>query len=192
MKLTKNESALANLLDFDINVLSTLKDETQNPINQGVSLNFENEVYGFKKCIISKTNKSGVAALKNLRNQLNNSEYLCFISEIKTTSDNELTVIKSQDKFDIINFQETNGGSFELTTKEIIEKLIYWDEKYSIDILGANYSWLLIEFRNDLKDLSYLTSEIIEFCPDINQAFNKENELQNQLKTNGELLFWWD
>ncbi|MBB6003663.1 DUF4253 domain-containing protein [Arcicella rosea] len=189
MELTENEINLANTLDFRISILQTLKNETQNPIHQGIIFDANNEPIGFKNSVLSKSNGNSIEAIKHIRKWLLGSSYIGFISDIQN---NELSIIKSKNQFEIINVQETSGVSFELTTDEIVQKLTNWNKQFSINILGANYSWILIEFEKDIDDFSAFYEELLEFCPDLNQIFITEQELISQIKIEKQLLFWWD
>ncbi|MBP9133940.1 MAG: DUF4253 domain-containing protein [Saprospiraceae bacterium] len=189
MKITDSEIELANRLGFRVPILQILKNETQCPIYQGIIYNTENEPIGFKNSVVSKSNKNSTEALKCIRKWILGSNYIGFVSDIKKK---EISIIKSKNQFDIIYFQETNGGNFELTTDEIVQKLSIWNKQFSINILGANYSWILLEFKNNIHDFSAFYEEVLEFCPDLNQTYATEQELMSQVKNQKQLLFWWD
>ncbi len=189
MKLTENEIDLATVLDFRVSILQTLKNETQNPINQGRLLDINNEPIGFRNSVFSKSTKNSIEALQRIGKWLLGSSYIGFISDIKN---NELSIIKSKSQFDIIYFQETNGGNSDLTTDDIVQKLSDWNTQFRVNILGANYSWILLEFKNEINNLSYFIEEVLEFCPDLNQTYNTKQELKSQIINEMRLLLWWD
>lgn len=102
-------------------------------------------------------------------------------------------MIKTKDQFDILRYQATNGGNYGIDTDSIVNVLKRWDEKYKIEILGADYDWVEGQFLNPPKDFNELANSMYHFCPDIViQGTGTVDALEDELSQSNQLYLWWD
>ena len=77
------------------------------------------------------------------RENLQERGYLIFVSENGYQIPSTVSVIKSNDQFDILRIQKTDGINYNIENKDVISKLKEQDLKYKgIKILGADYDWV--------------------------------------------------
>jgi len=76
-------------------------------------------------------------------------------------------VIKAQPGpgYELLRLRHTQGIKPFIDSDQIIEKLKYWDKKYSIVVLDANQFGLTVRFANLPKDLTSLCDELLQLCP---------------------------
>lgn len=120
--------------------------------------------------------------------------FLLFRSEMNFGLElDEISVIKSKDQYDILRYSGTDGINYDILPDDIIKKLKLWEEKYPFQIEGADLDWISAKFLNNDLDLSELSKEIYEFCPDVvDQGTGTIKELENEMEHNGFLYLWWD
>jgi hypothetical protein len=83
-----------------------------------------------------------------------------------------IVVAPTTDQFDILRYEQTNGANYELQTEDIIEKLKMADEKYGIDITGADSAgveFILTRIPKG-KEARELGRWLLDFCPDLYEA----------------------
>ncbi|MBE9222533.1 DUF4253 domain-containing protein [Cyanobacterium stanieri LEGE 03274] len=66
-----------------------------------------------------------------------------------------------------IKIYQTNGINYDVTTEDIIVKLLDWDQKFGITISNVSYDTLTVYFHNLPNNVRIMAEEIYEFCPDI-------------------------
>ena len=100
------------------------------------------------------------------------------------TSLSHLVVINSEDTFDILRVEQTDGANYGLDTKAIIDKLSVWQQLYGLQIIRASSTSVTIKFDKVPRNSKKLIAELLEFCPDLYEI-NHRN-LKEQLE------LWWD
>ncbi len=120
-------------------------------------------------------------------------QYLTFISNDETRSDKKQTIsiIHGSDKYNILRFQETSGGSYQFSTDSLISKLQAFEGKYPFHFIGVGNDWLLIQTNDTPTDWLDFAKEVLKICP-IEEKIDV-NEYTNGLKhENGRVSMWWD
>lgn len=198
------ELVLFKEIGFDAVVLSDLKQYSDKDITQ-----FESSDPGYIIHSDGTQVKTGVEKLEGIsfqvdeatsyeiildyRVSLKEKGYLVFVSKSGFESPSTVSVIKSNDKFDILRLQKTDGINFDLENNDVINKLKEWDAAYGIEILGADYDWVDITFTKDIKNVSKFAKEVYAFCPDaVDQGVGEIKELEQLIKDEKRLFLWWD
>lgn len=121
-------------------------------------------------------------------------QVFCVAPGSREMFEEELCVLKSHNKYDILRVFETNGINHGLETEDIIDKLSKWDKEYGVNITGANFDWIKIEIKEPpFDDLGGFAQEIYKFCPDcVDQGCGDIELLEFALENNLELFLWWD
>ncbi len=108
-------------------------------------------------------------------------------------NDDVVTILKSENKFEPLLFETTNGVNYDIDTPQIIERLKLWDSLYGIKINAVGMDFISGEFINRPKDIKKFAKEMYEFCPDIvDQGVGDIKGLEKALKETNEFFLWWD
>lgn len=103
-----------------------------------------------------------------------------------------LAIIKSSNKYDILNIRKTHAYTHNLSTEKIIEKLKQWDKRYGITIVGAGYNWLNLKFDRLPENLPAFADEVLAFCPDVLlYSAATVTQLQQEIKSVKTLFLQW-
>lgn len=193
MILTEQEILLSEKMEFQKSTFELLKKGTDNPVTQYAFFNDVNELVNFSEKAINSNINDGENPIRNIQKWLIGKNEFAFISKIKNDEPNQITILKAKNQFDILHFQKTDGGSYDISTTQIIEKLTLWDKLFGVNIIGADNSWVLFEIKKMPKDINWLANELYEFCPDIlDQNFGEIEKLVEHLKNTNEIQLWWD
>jgi hypothetical protein len=115
--------------------------------------------------------------LAAVRDHLQGKPYLAY---------GDVKVAPTDDQFDILRIEETNGGNYDLHTADIINSLKLIDKQFNIDILDAGFDF--VKFRlNQIptnKELEGFVNNLHKLCPDFEE---NEEELKH-----GTVYMWWD
>lgn len=104
-----------------------------------------------------------------------------------------LAIIKSSNKYDILNIRKTHAYTHNLSTAKIIEKLKQWDKRYGITIVGAGYNWLNLKFDRLPEGLPAFADEVLAFCPDVLlYSAATVMQLQLEIKSTKALFLQWN
>ena len=193
IKLTKEETALVKKLNFDIDLITKLKRETESDIIQLPKINEYGEVleelYDGLQSKLSEQNARAVVA--NLKNKFKNKGYLIFI--FGDGQNYSVGVIKGNEELDILKYRRTDGINYNLENEDIVKKIAEWKDNYGITIIGCGLDWLEIEFDKLPSDLDTFANEIYEFCPDIvDEPGRKVEDLKALIEKEHGVWLWWD
>lgn len=101
--------------------------------------------------------------------------------------------IRSTDQFDIVKAMRTDGINYDIENEQVIRKLMEWDERYGLQIMGADYDWVEAVFTNQPEDMQAFANEVYDFCPDVvEQGAGSIEELARQMEGTNSLFLWWD
>lgn len=190
-ELSQNEIELAKNIDFETKVFQYVKETTDKQIYQ---LNDDIEKKKVNGIYIEVNEKETIKILTTLRDKINPLGYFVFVSEKNYGYEQDrIGVIKSKDQYDIIRIEHTDGINYDINSQDVINKLKEWEKKYPFHIIGADYDWVEIEFKELPNDINLFTNEVYEFCPDIiDQGSGSVEELSKEIKQTNTLLLWWD
>lgn len=199
-----SELQLFKSIGFDKQIFSDIKQNSNIEFTQmeisapGYVISEDGE---YKKTGLKKINGISFNTSENQSYEivLNNKEklekkgYLIFISESGYETPSTVSIIKSTDKFDILRIQKTDGINFDIENKDVIERLKKWDELYGVTILGADYDWVELIFRDNIEHVSLFAEEVYNFCPDVvDQGVGDIEELKKIIGEEKRLFLWWD
>ena len=90
-------------------------------------------------------------------------------------------------KFDEILALESIGANYDLSSQDIVDKLMEWDKKYGIEIDDFDEESISINFKALPADLDSLVKEIDDLCPDIiRQGLDNIGLMMESAKENNE------
>jgi hypothetical protein len=120
--------------------------------------------------------------------------YLLFRSEVNFGySDDELTILKSSDQFDILRIMQTDGINYDITNEDLITKLMDFDSRFGLRIYGAGQDFVEAFFVGKPEDMMAFAEELYEFCPDIvDQGTDTVEALASEMERTKILYLWWD
>jgi len=132
--------------------------------------------------------------ISNLREKFREKGYFIYISEMNSGySPEEVTILKTNDKFDLLRFEGTNGVNYDIYTEDIIARLTDWDKKFGLDIFATGFDAVQTYYINRPPDLEEFTKELYEFCPDIvDQGAGTLDELKLVVARTKQIYLWWD
>jgi hypothetical protein len=82
----------------------------------------------------------------------------------------KIAVFQGEDPLDIIRIYQTNGWDYNVSPKDVIEKLKTWQEVSKFEIVFAGNSGFSIEFTELPEDLASFANDVYEFCPNVQTA----------------------
>jgi hypothetical protein len=200
--ISRAEKAIFDSLGFDANILLLLRRYTDSSvyihqISQILKNNAEEDTSNAKhiKGISFKAQETEAGRLVlTLKDLLYEKGYLIYISESNFGhSPDEVSILKSQDQFDILLAEETNGINYGIENKDVIAKLRQWHEQYPFRIIGADFDYMEAIFLTPPSDLEEFSKELYGFCPDVvDQGTGSIEKLVEEIKNSGVLYLWWD
>ena len=130
-----------------------------------------------------------------------------------------LGFLKAEHCYSLMWARQTNGMSYDMRTKDIIDKLREWEKLSTFNVLGVGSEWISIRFQALPTDLEAFAEDLYDFCPDVlDQSLVKMlpdeladyeeaemldfiedeldeqdiKELANYIATERKLFLWWD
>ncbi len=201
-KLTKSELQLMDTLQMDPLVVEMIRDHTWNTISElKPNLDFAGPDGGGKtaaqlpKGIVFEAGAEEALRLAAaLDGKLQSMGYLVFISETNFgRKPDKVGVVKTDDQFDLLRLQGTNGLNYDLTPKAVIEKLQGWEKRFPFKITGCGMDWVQAEFMRPPDDMDAFAKEVYDFCPDVvEQGTATVEALASEMKRANSLYLWWD
>jgi len=151
------------------------------------------KLHGF---MFNADHKASEHIIANLYNGLHEKGYTIF------TYDNNfgisgkpdlLGVLRSVNKYDILRRIQTDGINFNIDNDSLLHVIKKFDEKYSLQLVGAGGDWCEFRINNPHFDWAQLANEAYKVCPDIvDQGAGTVEKLAAEMKKTGRLYFWWD
>ncbi|PSB41574.1 hypothetical protein C7B80_30265 [Cyanosarcina cf. burmensis CCALA 770] len=112
--------------------------------------------------LTSCENRVGLTPEKNRLNQ-----YISRVLNYVTQAELRIAVFKGEEPWDIIKIHQTNGWNYDISPKDIINKLKSWREVCEFEIIFASKSSLSLEFVRPPTDIEKFAKNVVEFCPDL-------------------------
>jgi len=201
--LDESETALAETLGFDKEILLEVKSYGHVPLSQLKTV-FSEYLPETKKIEQTVTRHIGVTfsteqerarkIILQLKDRLKEKGYRIFVSEMHFgNSPDQVAIIKSNDQFDILRVKQTDGINFGLDNNAVITQLKKWHELYPFEIIGADLDWVEAEFIQQPTDMLQFAKEVYKFCPDVvEQGTETVERLAREMKRSNTLYLWWD
>ena len=147
----------------------------------------------FKK--ISESNAKSI--VQNYSEELSETGHYIFLKNLDFDNNwntlYDVTIVKAENQYEILKMMNTEGPNYDVTNKQVINKIKEWDKKVGLKIIVADEA-RVEAFITKLPDkLSKFTQEIYELCPDvIEQGYGDMDEMIRDYKTNKYFWMWWD
>jgi hypothetical protein len=88
---------------------------------------------------------------------------------------------------------ETDGINYDITNDSLIKIVKKFDEKYSLELIGASGDWCDFYVNSEPKDWNEFAKEVYKVCPDVvDQGAGTVEALADEMKKTKRLYFWWD
>lgn len=195
--LSSTEEALAEKIGFDKQVFTIVKKETGKELKQlkgyDIETDEEIEVNGISSKV---SQEDALLIVYVLRPTLSPMGYLAFLSERNFGiggQNDELGILKTTDEYEILRVKHTNGYNYDIDSQEIITKLKEWDNRYQLEIIGADFDWFEAEFLTTPDNMIAFAEEVYEFCPDVvEQGTGTVEKLAEEMKREQTIYCWWD
>lgn len=205
-KLSKEDKNLINELGFDTELITKIRSLTDSVFvkttgNPDAQYNFKDSVNfvdfqkkGLTGIKINTSQDKAIMIVKRLRDEFKSKGYYIYVSEFNFGySPDIITILKTNDKFDLLRFEGTNGINHDIYVEEIIEKISKWDKSYGMKILGVGFDFVQAEYDRLPVDIDNYSKELYEFCPDIvDQGVGTVEALKSEVVSTRELYLWWD
>lgn len=193
--LATNESKLLVKLDFDASLMSELRQQTESDLVQLASIDDETSDIldsSYNGAFTVCKEEKAATIVNTLKEKFRKHGYLIFSTEDSNGSVG-IAVIKGSNDLEILHYRKPNGINYDLESKDILNKIARWKEKYGLSIIGCSGSWVEIQFHRLPDDLDAFTEEVYAFCPDIvDQGVLSIENLKEYIKETGGLWLWWD
>ena len=202
--ITTSEKQLLDSLEYDYTKLSELLEQTPSPITRLTrtygQYNYATDEVEYNEktyegIMFYCTNTTAHTITEKFRDDLRSQGYLIYQSQRNHTfKPDEVSMIKSEDQFDIVRLEDVQAPNYDLDNFAILAKLKEWNTKHPFQITGASHDWISANFTDKLpKDLSAFALEMYEFCPDIViQGTDTVEALEAETKKTNQLYLWWD
>lgn len=201
-----DDSKIAEQLAFDKDIVDDLRKQTDSAFTLAESsadaeMSFKDSL-DYKK--FKEKNVSGLSfnvseemslsILANLHDKFKSKGYLLYISENNSGyGPDEMTVLKTDDMFDALRFEGTNGINYDIYTDDIIAKLKVWNDQFGLDIFAASFDLVQARYIKMPPDMKAHAEETYAFCPDIvDQGTGSVVALQEETEKTQQLYLWWD
>ena len=186
--LTEDEIELCNELGYDLSDARRLKDLSGGDIGEYEFEHAEADDQPLCIYVYADTKRARKIVREMQKDLIAKGKFVYLGAFVASSYMYKVVLININDPYAIMRYAETNGINYGLETEDIITKLKAWDDKYGIEYYGIGNDFLDLKFLAKDIDTKSLASEILEFCPDAEDA----DDIENKLKKNGELDLWWD
>lgn len=193
MEQLPNEIEICKSLGFSEDVIKLIKTQT-NQFSQFKQKDSSGNYSILKGIRFAVNNTEASKVINSLRDQLNNLGYQIFkITQNFNNGKDTIACIKSNDKFDILRVQQTDGINYDIDNDGVIKKIQEWDKQNGLIITGASYDWVECHFVKAPTDMMNFAKEVYKFCPDVvDQGTETVEELAKEMKNGNILYLWWD
>jgi len=192
--LTANEKELITKLDFNVELMTLLKKETNSGLSQLPAIDQETAdvLDGFHEGIgVSIEEEKGKALLKEYKERFRNLGYLIFL--FSKEDDLHIGVLKGTDDLDILRYRRTDAINHDYENEDLVERIAQWDNRFGVKVIGCGRDWLELEFKNMPPDLTAFSEEVYEFCPDsVEQGVSEVKNLIPLIEEMHGIWLWWD
>jgi hypothetical protein len=121
--------------------------------------------------------------------------FLVFLSKQNYDAENKkniLSIIRSEDQFDILRIQKTIDTRAGKTTQMIIDRLAKWKASFDFTITGAESYWVEASFVSMPSDMTTFATELAGYCPEImNDGTGKIEDLVTDMKNRGSFFLFF-
>jgi ankyrin repeat protein len=110
-----------------------------------------------------------------------------------TSGKDELTLLPTANRAEVLAAFQTNGANFEVYPQDVVQWLDELEKSQPFVLTGVGFDWCEGTFTKPLVDSKKLAKKMYEFCPDIvDQGTGDVSRLALELKKTQRFFFWWD
>lgn len=195
--LSSGEERLAEKIDFDKQVLVLVKKETGKELKQlnGYDLGTDEKV-PVKGISFGIPQDSAIRLIYSMRTKLTPLGYSAFLTERNFGIDrqeDEIGILKTTDEYEILRVRHTNGYNYDIGPENIVAKLKEWDNRYQLEIIGADLDWFEARFSKTPDNMTSFAKEVYDFCPDVvDQGTETVEKLAEEMMREKTIYCWWD
>jgi len=193
--LSPKETELLNKLDFNIELMKKIKNETKSGLIQLPAIDQETgEVSSefYKGIHSSSSEEKANSIVKKLKEKFRIKGYLIFVFTGEGDS-KSIGIIKGTNDLDILRYRRTDGINHDYENEDIVSKISEWNDKFGLTVIGCGRDWLELEFKKLPADLDAFSEEVYEFCPDsVDQGVGEVENLKLMIKETNGIWLWWD
>ncbi|TRX60592.1 DUF4253 domain-containing protein [Fulvivirga sp. M361] len=204
--LTDKEKELVADLGLDLALMTELRELTDSAFTKKMSSEYGMENFrdstnykSFKKkglvgIVIEESQENASKVVNKLKDIFSEEGYYIYLSETNYGySPDKITVLRTDDKFDVLRFEGTNGINYDIYVEDIIHKLKNWDDKYGLEFTGTGFDFFQANYRRLPENIQEHAEELYSFCPDIvDQGVGSISALKQEIERSNELYLWWD
>jgi hypothetical protein len=185
---------IARILQFDRQVLILIKEETHERIQRLIGYDEEGYQIIAPGIAVTVPEDRSDSILASLRRKLLPRKYMAFIIEMNAgLKADKIAVLKGTDRYEILRIMHTNGDEYDISNRDVIDRLEDWEKISSFEIIGADNDWVEIEFKRLPKNLKAFVKEVYEFSPDaVDEGPGTIEGLIKELSKTKRLFLLWD
>lgn len=200
---TESEKELLTEIGFETEILNTVRTFTDSAVFR-METKFEYYDSETKKVITEGKAHNGLSfhadmsearlMVFELMDEFRKKGYFIYVSETHFGYEpDEVSILKTNDQFDILRAERTDGINYDLENKDVIEQLEKWNETTPFQITGASLDYVEAEFVQLPTDMDAFAAEVYAFCPDVvDQGSGSVSALAAEMKDSQTLYLWWD
>jgi len=166
MALSDKELLLAREIDFDEAICSFIKSRAPGRLKR--MRVGEKPADGLSMRV--KDGEEAERLINSLRPGLAGRGYRAFWSRRHADDGleegDEVVVLKTSDPLDMVRLQQSDGANYEISTDDIINRLIEWQKICEFDVIGASRDWVALQFQRLPDNICAFAEEVYAFCPD--------------------------
>lgn len=146
--------------------------------------------------VFTETNEKSYDLVLSLKDKFKSKGYSIFLLENNFNINNKpdcLGVLKTTDKYEVLNQIATDGINYDITNDSLISIIKTFDKQYSLELIGASGDWCEFIIHNEPQSWMKFAEEVYKVCPDIvDQGTGTVEALADEMKETKRLYFWWD
>jgi hypothetical protein len=178
-RIADEASSLAhgNLFDLDVYLERSQELWQQQPVDvQAAQKRFQQAMDDYRNSFLEAENLKG-DRLASVRSRLKGRPYTAY---------GDVVVAPTDDQYDILRVEQTNGANYGLQTEDIIDALKSTDQQFGVDILDAGFDFVRFSLATPPSDeeLEQFNAGLLQLCPDLE---GEENILVESV-----IQLWWD
>jgi len=204
--LTDRERHLCDSLNVDTTIVLCVRTQTDSilsPFPMNLEMVLNKDIYAdsnrkqFAGFIFNAPNSTSENIVVNLYSDFQTKGYTIFFLDRSFGINNKsdiLGILKTVDKYQILKQIQTYGIRWEIDNDSLINIVKWFDEKYSLDIIGASVDWCEFKINKEPESWLTLAKEAYKVCPDIvfDQGPGTVENLAAYMKRTKLLYFRWD